>query len=274
MPEGPEIRRAADQVERAVADAEIDSVWFAFVRLKQFEKRLRQSRVLRVETRGKAMLTVFENDLIIYSHNQLYGRWIVTAGANQPQSNRQLRLAIVTKASSAWLFSASDIDVMNRAELSQHPFLRRLGPDLLSQSPDWQEIRDRMDLSEFRNRALGPLLLDQQFLAGLGNYLRAEILFQSRIDPRSKPKSLCRSARNRLAKSILSLTRRSYRTGGLTNAPALVKQLKDSGKTDRESHRFSVYGREGESCYRCKQTVLRMQSGGRSLYFCPGCQTE
>ncbi|HEY3590099.1 MAG TPA: DNA-formamidopyrimidine glycosylase family protein, partial [Buttiauxella sp.] len=71
MPEGPEIRRAADKLEAAVLDKPLTDVWFAFPELKPFESTLIGQKVERVETRGKALLTHFSNGKTLYSHNQL-----------------------------------------------------------------------------------------------------------------------------------------------------------------------------------------------------------
>lgn len=75
MPEGPEIRLAADKIADVLVHKEISSVYFAFDTLKRYEARLTGRQVIAVETYGKAMLTRFDNRLNIYSHNQLYGVW-------------------------------------------------------------------------------------------------------------------------------------------------------------------------------------------------------
>lgn len=77
MPEGPEIRRAADSLEAAIKGKPLTDVWFAFPQLKSFESRLIGEKVTHLETRGKALLTHFSNQLTLYSHNQLYGVWRV-----------------------------------------------------------------------------------------------------------------------------------------------------------------------------------------------------
>ncbi len=70
MPEGPEIRRAADRVARAIGGRVADEVFFAFDELKSFENTLQGRLVQEVTSRGKAMLTRFEGELTVYTHNQ------------------------------------------------------------------------------------------------------------------------------------------------------------------------------------------------------------
>ena len=85
MPEGPEIRRAADSLEAAIKGKPLTDVWFAFPQLKPFEAPLVGQTVTHIETRGKALLTHFSHNLTLYSHNQLYGVWRVVNANEQPQ---------------------------------------------------------------------------------------------------------------------------------------------------------------------------------------------
>ncbi len=176
MPEGPEIRRAADRIARVLVNQPVVAAEFGLPGLRRFEKRLEGAKVTAVDTRGKAMLTRFDNALTLYSHNQLYGRWYTVRARRLPKTGRQLRVALHTATHSALLYSASDIAVLTDRQLQQHPFLSRIGPDILSQDLTVEDIVERLNDSRFRNRALGSLYLDQAFLAGNGNYLRSEIL--------------------------------------------------------------------------------------------------
>ena len=94
MPEGPEIRLAADKIEAVLKDKTAEQVEFGLAPLKRFTKPLTGSTVLSLETRGKALLTHFDSGYTIYSHIQLYGVWRVVKRDKLPKTNRQLRLAI------------------------------------------------------------------------------------------------------------------------------------------------------------------------------------
>jgi len=273
MPEGPEIRLAADEIESVLKGRKTKEVWFAFKDLKKYQKQLTGAKVRSVQTRGKAMLTVFDNELVIYSHNQLYGRWMTAQAGRQPDTGRQLRLAIHNAKASAFLYSASDIEVLKASQLDAHPFLARLGPDLLSEQPSPSALVERLESERFRKRQLAGLLLDQGFVAGLGNYLRAEILLHAGVHPKRRPVDCDRNELKRVATQTVKLTQRSYQTGGIINAPKLVKELKAQGLTKKEEHRYSAYRREGKPCYHCGTSIERIDAGGRHIYFCPGCQT-
>lgn len=271
MPEGPEIRLAADRVEKVLRDRPVDDVSFGLPSLRRFEKRLTGRVVTRVETHGKAMLTHFDNELTLYSHNQLYGRWYTTRRPKMPNTGRQLRVALHTATHSALLYSASDIAVLTPGQLAKHPFLTRLGPDILDPELTEAAIVDRLLQRKFNNRALGGLYLDQAFLAGNGNYLRSEILFAAGIHPARKPSGLDDKTLRKLARETLRVSRRSYRTRGLTVPRTLARQLKSDGAA-YESHRFFVYGRAHLPCRLCGSSIERGQMGSRAVFYCPSCQ--
>lgn len=273
MPEGPEIRIAADRIGRVLVGVAPTRVFFAFPSLKPFEEELAGQPITRVATHGKAMLTRFAHGLTIYSHNQLYGRWFTSAPGKLPKTNRSLRLALHTELGSAWLYSASDIEVLDAEGIASHPFLSRLGPDILDPELTPERVVAQLRDPRFAGRSLAALYLDQHFLAGLGNYLRSEILFTAGLAPERRPKELSDQACHALAQETLALARRSYRTGGIT-LDENHRRLTVRGKSSRSRpQRFWLFDREGQPCYRCAQVIQRETRGSRRIYRCPQCQS-
>ena len=273
MPEGPEIRRAADALAEVLVGQKVTLVKFGLPRLRREASRLKDRKIKDIETRGKALLTHFDHGLSIYSHNQLYGVWQVVEGHQLPKSNRSLRLLLQTRTHSAILYSASDISVWPTPELDQHPFLAKIGPDIMDRNLTWRDIAARLRDPRFASKELAALYLDQAFLAGNGNYLRSEILHDARIHHRRRPEELSRGELGRLSRSTLAISRRSYETGGITLAAGLTRALKRKG-LGRDWRRFYVFGRDDFPCYHCGDSVLRKEVGSRRLYYCPRCQPE
>jgi endonuclease-8 len=271
MPEGPEIRRAADKIEAVLRERTVEKIEFGLKPLKKFSKPLTGSKVLALETRGKALLTHFDAGLSIYSHNQLYGIWRVVKRDRQPTTNRQLRLAIHTKEHSALLYSASDISVWRTGDIENHPFLQRIGPDILNPELTWRQVAERLRSKAFAGRALNSVYLDQAFLAGLGNYLRSEILFIAGIDPVRKARDLSRGEIGKLARTTLDVSRRSYTLAGVTVPERLYKALKKQGANYGRA-RFFVFGRAGQPCRVCGTKIRRATANSRRIYTCPTCQ--
>jgi len=272
MPEGPEIRRAADKIEAVLKDKTVEKIEFGLQPLQKFAKPLKGSRVLSLETRGKALLTHFASGHTIYSHNQLYGVWRVVKRDKLPKTNRQLRLAIHTDQHSALLYSASDISVWETQHIEQHPFLKRIGPDILNLQLTWRAVAERLQSRAFSGRALNSVYLDQAFLAGLGNYLRSEILFVAGIDPAGKARDLSNAQVGKLARTTLSISQRSYALAGVTLPERQYKALKKQGLTYGKA-RFFVFGRASQPCRKCQTKIQRSTANSRRIYTCATCQS-
>jgi endonuclease VIII len=286
MPEGPEIRRAADLLQTAVCGKALQRVWFKFPHLKQHEAALSASVIERFETRGKALMTHFDCGLSIYSHNQLYGVWKIAKRGKAPSTTRDLRLSLhvkpdITQAAGAkskaptsapaiFLYSASDISVWRTDALVEHPFLRKLGPDALDTRLQTDQLAARLREKRFAGKALAALLLDQTFLAGMGNYLRTEVLFYAQLHPNRSAKDLNDVECERLAEMLLSVTRRSYETGGVTNEAAIAPSYQDG--VPFEQYRFAAFERAGKPCQHCGHSIQRLELAGRRLYICSECQ--
>ncbi|MBT6351007.1 MAG: endonuclease VIII [Halieaceae bacterium] len=271
MPEGPEIRRAADKIEAVLKDKTVENIQFGLPALKKFARPLKGSKVLSLETRGKALLTHFDSGLTVYSHNQLYGVWHVVKRDKLPKTKRQLRLAIHTAQHSALLYSASDISVWKTENIEEHPFLKRIGPDILNPHLTWQTVAERLLSKSFSGRALNSIYLDQGFLAGLGNYLRSEILFIAGIHPAKKARELSKGQIGKLARSTLELSQRSYALQGVTLPERQYKALKKEGFTYGKA-RFFVFGRANQPCRVCTTTIRRSSANARRIYTCSTCQ--
>ncbi|MBW4694136.1 MAG: endonuclease VIII [Lyngbya sp. HA4199-MV5] len=273
MPEGPEIKQAADAIGRAIVQKPLLHVAFAFERLQPYEDMLVKEQIWAVQAKGKALLIRFQDQLNIYSHNQLYGKWYIQKANVHPVTNRQLRLAIHTQTQAALLYSASEIDVITNEQLLTHPFLSRLGPDVLDDTTTVEQVQARFLDKRFYRRGLISLLLDQGFLCGLGNYLRSEVLFVAGVNPALRPIDCTAGQILKLAEGAIAVSRQSYITKGITNDLEIVAQLKQQGYT-RQQYRLYVFNRDGKPCYICGTVILKEIAGGRRLYYCPHCQAR
>ncbi|MEX2435223.1 MAG: endonuclease VIII [Balneolaceae bacterium] len=272
MPEGPEIHREADQIRQAIAQKQCIYSFFYHDHLKPFESAVTGQIVQAVDAYGKGLVITFNEDLYFYSHNQLYGKWYIRPAGSYPNTNRQLRAEIQTESNSALLYSASEIDILDRNSLETHPYLTNLGPDVLK-SDDIDEIKKQISDPAFERRSLAALLLDQSFLSGIGNYLRSEILFMAGISPGKKLKDLDNREKNNLSESILTITHRAYISGGVTVEDSIVQNCKSNGES-RSQYRFYVFAREGKACRICGSNIEKQKMSGRRIYICPKCQLD
>lgn len=270
MPEGPEIHREADAIRNAVGQSECRYVYFHHDHLKPFEKKLTGRTVQNVSARGKAILIHFEDDLTMYSHNQLYGKWFIKKAGEYPKTNRELRVELRTDQKSALLYSASDIEVLKPDELDEQKYLKNLGPDILDDLTP-EDVYKRAASEKFNGRSFAALLLDQHFLSGVGNYLRSEILFHAGVNPSARPKELDESELEAFSRSVIQISQRAYITGGITADDETVRKAKKSGEK-RKQYRHYVFSRDEKPCRECETEIKKVQKSGRRLYLCESCQ--
>ncbi len=269
MPEGPEIYRAARQLHTALVGQSIE-LTLLYPPLKIRSPALKAATVVRMQARSKAMLTEFSTGDVLYSHNQLYGEWRVHSLGDMPLA-RQQRLVMATAAHRVVLYSATDFAWLRTGSEHAHPYLARLGPEVLGEGVTPAVLAAR--LAGFPRRNLAAALLDQGVLAGLGNYLRADILFVARLSPLVRVGELSQSQLLALARVIHRLTWRSVRHDGVLMPLADYKALRASG-ADYEAARFFVFDRERLPCRVCRTPIARMDVGGRALFFRPACQQQ
>ncbi|MCG6657078.1 endonuclease VIII [Halomonas campisalis] len=273
MPEGPEIRRAADRVHEQLAGRRLEHVWFAFPELAPEADSLVGRRVSAVDSWGKALLTRFDDGRVLYSHNQLYGVWKLHDAEREPDTERSLRVRLMAEGRAASLYSASDVSLWEEGSLGRHPFLARLGPDLLTHGVTVEQAAARLQSAPFRRRGLGGLLLDQRLFAGVGNYLRSEILYFAGLSHKVRPEALSQPELVRLARAVLEVTHQAYTQAGVTNRDDWAKAERSRGAGFRR-WRFAVFERDGLPCHACGAAIERLMVASRRLYRCPACQPD
>ena len=271
MPEGPEIKRLATRLDKVLTNQSLEELRFSYRDLDRYNDQLRAQKITQVDSRGKALLVYFESGLTLYSHNQLYGKWLIVRKGKKPKTNRAQRLIISTSRHSAFLYSASNIELLEPEDLEVHPYLVKLGPDALGKETNWEQVYQQLTSSKFEGRSLGSLLLDQHFVGGIGNYLRSEILCFCSLNPVDRPKDLPDKKKQTLSKEVLRVTEQAFLTAGVTNDLSRVSRLKEQGLS-RSKYRFAVFARAGLSCYECGEKIVRSETNGRRLYSCPVCQ--
>ena len=271
MPEGPEIHRAASKICNALEGKTIEDIEITLPRYEERTNEFLNKTVLKVEARGKAMLIHFDT-FVLYSHNQLYGRWTVNRRATEAKKwNLKLRIALSTDKHTCRLWSATDILMLEPWEVSGHQYIAKLGPDVVIDETTTKELVEHVNQKRFQRKRLKTLLLDQGFFAGIGNYLRSEVLFTAELHPDRTVSSLDEDEKIRLAEQALFLSRQSYKVPGITVDLELYEQLRDKGLS-RGRARHWVFTRNERPCHKCGELILHTRPGGRRLDYCPVCQ--
>jgi formamidopyrimidine-DNA glycosylase len=141
------------------------------------------------------------------------------------------------------------------------------GPEPLSRGFSVERLRERLSR---RSAKLKTLLLDQSFIAGVGNIYADEALWRARLHPLRAADTLDERDVRRLHRAL----RQVLRQGIANRGASFSDYVGADGSPGSNAERLSVYRRTGEPCFRCGRRIERIVVGQRSTHFCPRCQRE
>ena len=291
MPEGPEVRKYADALDAALTGRAIVSLeartkdarkW-----LHENEPRLKGRRVKRVVSHGKHLLGYIAGDFFFHSHLMMWGRWQTFGTGELPERDRRERARIVVEGGAAILFSAPIFNVGKGDPYKQIEILATLGPDALPYRGPFKRAEFLRRLHEHEDETIGATLLNQRIVAGLGNYLRAEVLFACKLNPWRSVGDLTQRNLSCLSKTIPQLARDAYERSATAPEEDRKRMAGDPSLVyvpGREyGTRHLVFRRTNLPCLRCgekirqlRQRTIQMQEDEeertRIVYFCAKCQ--
>ncbi|MFI5807973.1 DNA-formamidopyrimidine glycosylase family protein [Streptomyces sp. NPDC051561] len=284
MPEGDTVWQAARRLHTALAGRVLTH---ADLRVPRFATAdLTGREVLDVTSYGKHLLTRIEGGLTLHSHLRMDGTWRVFAPGEPWRGgpSHQIRAILGNTDATAVGYRLPVLELLRTTE--EHTAIGHLGPDLLA--PDWDQdpaLRDRAvaNLLADPDRPLGPALLDQRHLAGIGNVYKSELCFLARVTPWLPVAALPPDVPARLvatAHRLLDINKDhpDRRTTTLPRTKSTSSPIAGTPtpSTARTSTPLYVYGRESRPCLRCTTPIRRAdQSDGnraRPTYWCPNCQ--
>jgi len=269
MPEGDTIFKTARLLHRGLEGLTVTRFESVFPALNRVdEDHPVAGRVVEsVVSRGKHLLMTFSGDLILHTHMRMHGVWRLHEAR---EGWRRPSIVIEAGGHAAVAFNVPVAEFLTARTLARHDQLRQLGPDLLDPLFDPAGARERL-----RARGADPVgetLLNQQVLSGLGNVLKSEVLFVSRIDPFAVISSLADEQLDRLIVT-------SQRLIAMNVSEDPVRGFRSGRQTTNSldpSARLWVYGRGGKACRSCGTRIASRKTGldARLTYWCPRCQAS
>ncbi|MCS7233455.1 MAG: DNA-formamidopyrimidine glycosylase [Synergistetes bacterium] len=151
-------------------------------------------------------------------------------------------------------------------DLREIKAIANMGPEPLSDQFTLNFLKEGLAKS---SKAVKALLMDQSFVAGIGNIYADEILFRAGVHPERKAKTVSSSEAEKLYISIKEVLREALEHRGVGEYTSLFSNDKEIGDFEKL---LKVHGKEGMPCPRCKVEIKRIEVSGRGTYFCPKCQ--
>jgi formamidopyrimidine-DNA glycosylase len=264
MPELPEVETMVRILRPALLGRTIlsaDLLWartLAASTPRKFKQQISGQKIIAISRRAKYFqVRLTDYELVI--HLRMSGCLLTAPGGYEPAKHDRLILNL----SGGACFVFNDPRKFGRVWLVKdaRELFSDLGPEPLSDefTPDWL-----FNALHARRRQLKPLLLDQKFIAGLGNIYTDEALHLAKLHPLTPSSALTRPQALLLWQAIRDILQEGIRRNG-----ASIDWVFRGG--DFQNH-FRVYGRTGAACPVCGDTVERIVTGQRGTHFCPTCQ--
>jgi formamidopyrimidine-DNA glycosylase len=269
MPELPEVETIVRGLREPLVGRQFTGVRVSWENLiarpsvEEFEQGLVGQRILGLKRRGKYLVFALSGGGSLIIHLRMTGRFLIKNPGDELDKydhlifelddGRELRFNNMRKLGRVYLVDDAD------------EIVGRLGPEPLD---DDFVPADFAALLSARWGMIKPLLLNQRFIAGIGNIYADEALFAACIHPERGADTLTTEEIERLYHT----TRRVLRQG-IENRGTTLSAYRDAeGGEGRNQEYLRVSRRTGQPCPRCGTPIERTVVGGRGTYFCPGCQ--
>jgi formamidopyrimidine-DNA glycosylase len=231
-----------------------------------FETLLQGQTILAIERRGKFLRFVLD-DYVLVSHLRMEGRYGVY-GSDEPlelhthvlfhfTDGTDLRYKDVRQFGTMHLFIKGE-------ELTQAP-LHKLGLEPLDEDFTLEAFTKRIGK---RPTKIKPLLLNQEYIVGIGNIYVDESLFLAGVHPEREASSLTKKELALLYEAIVKTLRDSVEAGG----SSVKSYVNGQGEIGLFQHQLKIYGRKSEPCYQCGSEIHKTVVGGRGTHICLRCQ--
>jgi formamidopyrimidine-DNA glycosylase len=270
MPELPEVETIKNELMPHVIGRRVAGVtlgWEGIVKQsspEDFCARLVGQGVTWISRRGKYLIFSLSSGEALIIHLKMTGSLLLNHAADEPDkfirailhldNNYQLRFRDPRKFGVMWL--VADISSV----------VGKLGPEPLEADFTARRLAERLGS---RKAPIKPLLLDQNFVAGIGNMYADEALYDARIHPLRPASSLSQEEITRLHKAICEVLRAAIGNKGAS----VENYFRPGGELGTAHFEFRVaHGLGGKLCPRCGTPIERIVVRNRGTYFCPKCQ--
>lgn len=277
MPELPEVETIRRGLDREAVGKRIKTVEVTGMRSirrhpnkKHFITKLEGAKINGVERRGKYLLLKLDTGDLLVVHLGMSGQLL--RAQNRDPIAKHTHVVITFTQHGQLRFcdprTFGEVFVTTPDELTNEvPELADLGPDPVEQPMSWTAFGERL-LS--RHTKLKPLMMDQRFIAGLGNIYTDEILFAAGLRYDRSSETLTTQEMRRLYRSLVEVLHEAIKHRGSTLSDQQYVDV--YGKAGDYQLEHKVYDREGMPCRRCRGTIVRVKSNSRSTFFCDDCQ--
>ncbi len=279
MPELPEVETIRRDLDKEVVGKRVKTVEVTGMRSirrhpnkKHFVGKLEGRKLLGVERKGKYLLFRLEGGDVLVAHLGMSGQFLRARNETRDPLSKHTHVVITFTQGGQLRFvdprTFGELFVTTPEELAEQvPELAHLGFDPVEDMMSWTKFGE---LLASRKTKLKALLMDQKFVAGLGNIYSDEILFTAGLRYDRSSETLSSQEVRRLYRAMVETLQDAIKHRGSSLSDEQYRDL--FGAVGGYQSMLKVYDREGQTCRRCRSTIVRVKFNGRSSFLCPQCQ--
>lgn len=273
MPELPEVETIKLDLNKKILGLKIEEVDIYDQRVlkdlipRKFIQAVKGKKIKAVERRGKAIIVEFKEGGFLIVQPKMTGQLIYGEDLKKTQNLKETK--VIFKLSNGQYLNYNDQRLFGKLsvvkKLEDSKFIKSLGPEPLENAftLDWLSA----NIKRFKS-PIKTLLMNQAFIAGIGNIYASEILFKAGINPKKKAAHLKEEEIKFLYKATVEILKKAVSLRGTS-----FRDYRDAdGKKGNYLNELKVYGRENEPCHICRRPLVRIAQSGRSTFHCEICQ--
>lgn len=274
MPELPEVQTTVDDLNRAAVHGRKITTASVFwppmvapLRREVFCRRISGETISIIRRRGKFIVLEFIGGNSLLIHLRMTGK----LSLKEPEAPRDKHEHVILALDNGLQLRFHDTRKFGRFYYGNNPekILGPLGPEPLDRR---FSARSLTKLLIHRKKQIKPLLLDQRFIAGLGNIYTDEALWLAGIDPRRQASSLSVAETGKLHRAIRKVLRQGLQNMGTSLGSNDANFYSVAGRRGRNRDHLKVFRRNGLPCLRCGQPLAKLVVAQRGTHICPFCQ--
>lgn len=285
MPELPEVETVAQGIKphlenQVIANIKVLSPKLRYLIPKTIKKDCLGAKIKKIQRKAKYILLFLDNENIIVIHLGMTGRLLVkkekekisleSLFKNQVKNlSKHDHVIFQLKNGTSLVFNDvrkfGMLDVIDERHMDNYKFFKKLGLEPLEKEFSLEAFRN---ILSNRNKSIKSTIMDANLIVGVGNIYANEALFNCGVHPERTAKDLNDEEMKNLRKEIIKVLKAAIKAGGST----LKDFANEKGQSGYFQFNFKVYGRDGEPCLKCKNTIERIKQNGRSSFLCSSCQ--
>lgn len=276
MPELPEVETIKNQLQEKIVGKKIKAVEIQLSKMIQgvsaleFKEKIVGTKIEKIWRRAKLLIINLSSNYSLVIHLKLTGRLIYLSQNSKLKTQKYLHIVYYFDDDSVLVYSDwrqfGYVKLIETKKLDDLFKKEKFGPEPLEKNFTLEKFKKL--LAEKPRQKIKPLLMDQTFLAGVGNVYAQEACFCAKILPTRVVRTLKEKEISDLYHCLIKILKESIRYRG----SSVDTYVDVEGKTGEYVSRLKVYDREKEKCFRCADQIKKMTLAGRGTYFCPECQ--